>query len=317
MIAVLVVGSGLCGAIYVVCPPMLGEFTPVSQRGAVIAIYGAIYTLAGIIAPMVMGSVIKHAATPMEGYMTGFTINAVDHGRVGIARPAAAVAEHRAREAAGSGGRAAEIRVSVMARYRLHCIGASGNSYKLALYMNCAGLDWEPVGVDFAGGETRDPNWRASTNAMGEVPVLEVDGQLMSQSGAILVWLAETTGQFAPAADQRYEALRWIMFDNHKFTNNHAMHRFQRSFMPEPVHPAVLAFLRARTQASFAIADKHLANRAFMLGDRPTIVDFSMAGYVFYPAGGNRLRHRGRIIRLSMPGASASPHCRAGSRPTT
>src|SRR5882724_7224801 len=77
MIAVLVFGTGLCGAIYVVCPPMLGEFTPVSQRGAVIAIYGAIYTLAGIIAPLVMGSVIKHAATPMEGYVTGFTINAV------------------------------------------------------------------------------------------------------------------------------------------------------------------------------------------------------------------------------------------------
>jgi len=31
-------------------------------------------------------------------------------------------------------------------------MGASGNSYKLALYMSCAGLDWEPVGVDFAGG---------------------------------------------------------------------------------------------------------------------------------------------------------------------
>jgi MFS family permease len=56
---------------------MLGEFTPVSQRGAVIAIYGAIYTLAGIIAPLTMGSVIKHAATPIDGYMTGFTINAV------------------------------------------------------------------------------------------------------------------------------------------------------------------------------------------------------------------------------------------------
>ena len=59
-----------------------------------------------------------------------------------------------------------------MAHYRLHCIGASGNSYKLALYMNCAGLDWEPVGVDFAGGQTRDAAWRAGTNVMGEVPVL-------------------------------------------------------------------------------------------------------------------------------------------------
>ncbi len=76
LIALLVIGSGLCGSIYVVCPPMLGEFTPVSQRGAVIAIYGAIYTLAGIIAPAKMGSVIQHAAAMYEGYMMGFTINA-------------------------------------------------------------------------------------------------------------------------------------------------------------------------------------------------------------------------------------------------
>src|SRR5689334_8777513 len=75
-IALLVVGSGLCGSIYVVCPPMLGEFTPVSQRGAVISIYGALYTLAGILAPITMGSVIKAASSPLAGYMTGFTINA-------------------------------------------------------------------------------------------------------------------------------------------------------------------------------------------------------------------------------------------------
>jgi len=77
MIALLVIGSGLCGSIYVVCAPMIGEFTPVSQRGAVISIYGAIYTLAGILAPKVMGSVIEGAAKPLDGYMTGFTINAV------------------------------------------------------------------------------------------------------------------------------------------------------------------------------------------------------------------------------------------------
>jgi MFS family permease len=76
-IALLVVGGGLSGAIYVVGPPMLGEFTPVSQRGAVIAIYGAIYTLAGIAAPYVMGSVIQRGATPIEGYLTGFSINGV------------------------------------------------------------------------------------------------------------------------------------------------------------------------------------------------------------------------------------------------
>lgn len=75
-IALLVVGSGLCGAIYVVCPPMLGEFTPTSQRGAILAIYGALYTLAGIIAPTVMGATIQRAGSTIDGYMTGFTINA-------------------------------------------------------------------------------------------------------------------------------------------------------------------------------------------------------------------------------------------------
>ena len=76
LIALLVIGSGLSGSIYVVCAPMIGEFTPTSQRGAVIAIYGAIYTLAGILAPYVMGNVIQRAGNMYDGYMTGFTINA-------------------------------------------------------------------------------------------------------------------------------------------------------------------------------------------------------------------------------------------------
>ena len=76
-IALLVAGSGLSGAIYVVCAPMISEFTPVSQRGAVISIYGAIYTLAGILAPAVMGSMIQRASGLLDGYMAGFTINAV------------------------------------------------------------------------------------------------------------------------------------------------------------------------------------------------------------------------------------------------
>ena len=74
-IACLVLGSGICSAIYVVCPPMIGEFTPISQRGAVLSIYGAAFTFAGIIAPFVMGSVVQSAAVPLQGYVTGFMIN--------------------------------------------------------------------------------------------------------------------------------------------------------------------------------------------------------------------------------------------------
>src|ERR1700761_209676 len=65
-VTLLVIGTGLCSSIYVVCPPMLGEFTPVSQRGAILAIYGALYTLAGIIAPYVMGNIIQVSSNILD-----------------------------------------------------------------------------------------------------------------------------------------------------------------------------------------------------------------------------------------------------------
>lgn len=76
-IALLVVATGLSGSIYVVCPPMLAEFTPASQRGAIIAIYGALYTISGLIAPTVTGKILDSAATPLDGYLTGFRVLAI------------------------------------------------------------------------------------------------------------------------------------------------------------------------------------------------------------------------------------------------
>ena len=76
-IALLVIGGGLTGSIYVVCPPMLSEFTPASQRAAVIAILGAIYSVAGILAPVVTGTVVENASTPLAGFYHGYAITAL------------------------------------------------------------------------------------------------------------------------------------------------------------------------------------------------------------------------------------------------
>jgi glutathione S-transferase len=171
-----------------------------------------------------------------------------------------------------------------MARYKLHCFGQSGNSYKVALYLNCAGLDWEPAFVDFFKGATREPGWRESVNDMGEAPVLETEGRKLSQSGAILTHLSETTGKFAPlSATERLEALRWMLFDNHKFTSYLATYRFLKAFAQPAPDANVVAFLKARFDAAAAIVDKHLANSQFVVGSTPTTADFSLAGYVYYP----------------------------------
>ena len=171
-----------------------------------------------------------------------------------------------------------------MAQYKLHCFCQSGNSYKVALYLNCAGLDWEPVFVDYMNGATRDAGWREGVNEMGEAPVLETANGRISQSGVILLHLAEATGKFAPVdAGQRNDALRWILFDNHKFTSYLATYRFLRSLAPQAPDASVLAFLKTRFEAAAAIVDKHLGRSKFMIGDKPTIADFSLAGYMFYP----------------------------------
>ena len=172
-----------------------------------------------------------------------------------------------------------------MPDYRLHCFCQSGNAYKVALYLNCAGLAWEPVFVDFFNGATRNPDWRERTNPMGEVPVLETAGKRMTQSGAILTWLAEKTGKFSPKTDdERFEAMRWILFDNHKFTSYLATYRFLRAFIVQEPDPAVLAFLKGRVDGALSVVNEHLSRTPFILGAEPTIADFSLAGYMFYPS---------------------------------
>jgi glutathione S-transferase len=56
-----------------------------------------------------------------------------------------------------------------------------------------------------------------------------------------------------------------------------------KSFAKTTPEPAVMAFLKGRIDAAMAIVDQRLSSQPFMLGDSPTIVDFSLGGYMFYP----------------------------------
>lgn len=170
--------------------------------------------------------------------------------------------------------------------YRLHGFCQSGNSFKVAFLLRALRQPWEAVFVDYMqGGQTRQPQWRESINEMGEAPVLELDdGRRLTQSGAILTWLAEKHGAFGGRnADEKYEVLRWLLFDNHKFTSYFATYRFMKAFGSSAPDPAVMAFLRGRIDGAFGIADKHLARSAFIVGNEPTIADMSMSAYLFFP----------------------------------
>lgn len=170
-----------------------------------------------------------------------------------------------------------------MTKYRLHCFAQSGNSYKPALMLALAGAGWEPVFVDFFNGASRSPEFKA-INQMGEAPVLEHNGLVLSQSGVILDYLAEKLGKFGAAdAAERREILRWILWDNHKFTSYNATWRFMINFVPEEKRSAdVVGFVETRGRAAMGVLEAHMAGREWIVGNKMTIADLSCAGYMFY-----------------------------------
>ena len=172
-----------------------------------------------------------------------------------------------------------------MSEYKLYCFAQSGNSYRAALMLNLIGADWEPVFVDFfKGGETRTPKYREEVNEMGEAPVLVHGKKKLSQSGVILTYLAEKSGKFLPhGPDEQLECMRWMIFDNQKICGFLGPYRFLKNWA-KGVDPAVPAFFKGRLDGNLAIVNKRLSDRQFLLGDRPTIADVSMCGYMFYPA---------------------------------
>jgi len=171
-----------------------------------------------------------------------------------------------------------------MAEFKLHCFPQSGNAYKVGLCLSLLDADWRPVAVDYFGGETRTKEWRERVNEMGEVPVLQHRGQKLTQSGIILDYLADRFGRFGGnSPEEKREIWRWILFDNHKLTSYFATHRWLRTFAKPAGHPEAISFLKARADAAIGIVEEHLANRHFIVGERPTIADLSLVGYLYFP----------------------------------
>ena len=168
-----------------------------------------------------------------------------------------------------------------MADYVLHCFAQSGNAYKPALALELAGADWAPRFVDYFNGETKSPAYRAM-NVMGEVPMLEHRGAVFCQSGVILDYLADSLGRFGPDNPvERREILRWLLWDNHKLTSYTATYRYMRTFVKNP-ETAVMDEFRRRAETAWGVLNAHLERRKYVVGERLTIADISLVGYLFF-----------------------------------
>ena len=73
-LVMVVVGGAIGSTIYVVLPMIVSELTPQPQRAAMLAISTSVVTLAGVLAPLVMGTMVQNAASPMLGYERGYVV---------------------------------------------------------------------------------------------------------------------------------------------------------------------------------------------------------------------------------------------------
>jgi len=153
------------------------------------------------------------------------------------------------------------------------------NPTKVALFLEETGLPYEAIPVDTRKGEQHKPEYRA-INPNAKVPAI-VDGDVVVfDSNAILLYLAEKTGQFLPenTPKARGELLSWLMFVASGVGPYAGQAVHFRNYAPEKIPYAINRYV-FEAQRHFGILDARLATRRYMLGDAYTIVDMAVWGW--------------------------------------
>jgi glutathione S-transferase len=167
-----------------------------------------------------------------------------------------------------------------MGGLRLYDYAASGNCYKVRLLLANLGREYERVPVDIFDADTLTDEY-AAKNPAREVPVLELpDGRYLTQSGAILVYLAEGTELWPDDRFDRADVLRWLLYEQTDVLPATGGLRFRLiTGRLEPGSPGVQA-RREAGERIVSLIDEHLAAQPFFAAGRYTIADIAIYGYV-------------------------------------
>jgi len=169
---------------------------------------------------------------------------------------------------------------------RLYRFGLSGHSHRVELFLSLLGLPFEIVEVDLRAGAHKTPEFLAKS-PFGQVPAIEDGEVVLSDSNAILVYLAgryDETGRWLPrdplAAAQ---VQRWLSVAAGFLAYGPAAARLVTVFKAQLDHERAKA-LAARL---YGVMDAHLAGGGFLAGPEPTIADVANYTYTAVaPEGG-------------------------------
>ncbi len=151
------------------------------------------------------------------------------------------------------------------------------NPMKIALCLEEMGLAYEPVPVDTRKGEQFAPAF-AALNPNNKVPVIVDGDNTVFDSNAILIYLAEKTGQFLPEPSARGAFLSWMMFTATGIGPYSGQAVHFRHFAPEPKDYALQRYA-FEADRHWSILNGHLVGKSFMLGENYTVLDMAVWGW--------------------------------------
>ena len=156
----------------------------------------------------------------------------------------------------------------------------SGNGYKVRLLLTQLGHRFTLIEKDITKGETRTPEFLA-LNPNGRIPVLELDdGRHLSESDAILFYLAEGTPFLPEERFARADVLRWMFFEQYSHEPYIAVARaWLHVFTGRPVEPDRLGEKMEGGYRALDVMERHLAARRFFVDERYTIADIALYAY--------------------------------------
>lgn len=164
----------------------------------------------------------------------------------------------------------------------------SPNPYKISIMLEETGLPYNLIPINVHRGEQHTPEFLA-LNPNGKVPVIvdretAKDPVTVCESGAILLYLGEKTGQFLPKAPEaRWELMQWLMWQMSALgpMSGQAVH-FQHH-APEPLDYPILRY-RREVARLYEIMDRRFSDRVYFMGNEYTILDISAYGWLYYHA---------------------------------
>jgi glutathione S-transferase len=172
-----------------------------------------------------------------------------------------------------------------MSKFTLYNYVLSGNCYKIRLMAGLLGVTYDTVAVDFHPGLEQRSERMLALNPAGTLPVLVADDLILSETQAMLAWLATThdpSGTWYPFKDASLHAqvLQWLGFSARLTTSVGAARLNTMLDWPVEVEVVRAASRKDLDELELLLTDRMFSGQTWLVGDGPTIADIACFPYV-------------------------------------